>query len=114
MRTLLILLAFAGQAFAAEIPEATVARIVDAIGKAENSVKYPYGVKSINTHGNVAYARRICENTVRACWGRYERQTIYTNFVEFLGSRYCPVQGDKTGLNKNWVKNVNYFLTSKP
>lgn len=34
-------------------------------------------------------------------------------YIEFLASRYCPIgaDNDPQGLNKNWVKNVKYFLT---
>ncbi len=87
-------------------------QIADAIYKAENSVKYPYGIKSINTYGNKEYARKICLNTIRNNRKRFAKQTKYTNFIEFLGSRYCPTTiKSEYKLNKNWVRNVNYYLT---
>ena len=90
-------------------------RLVEAIGKAENSVKYPYGIKSINTHGDKVLARKICLNTVnnniaRWQWARQNGDT--RDFIEFLGARFCPTinaTDDPTGLNKNWVKNVRYL-----
>ncbi|TBR16975.1 hypothetical protein EPO66_03605 [bacterium] len=95
--------------------EYTDEQIVEAIKRAENSKKYPYGIKSINTHGDEAYARKICFNTVKNNRARFAKQTKYTDFIEFLGSRYCPIGAadDPTGLNKNWVKNVKYFLENK-
>jgi len=32
-------------------------------------------------------------------------------FIEFLGSKYCPVgaENDPNGLNKHWIKNVTYW-----
>ena len=83
-------------------------QIANAIYKAENSQKYPYGIKSVNTFGNKEYARKICLNTIRNNRIRFKQQTKYTDFVSFLGSRYCPVSAHK--LNRNWVKNVMYYL----
>ena len=82
--------------------------ICNAIYKAENSVKYPYGIKSVNTHGNKDYARKICLNTIRNNRVRFIKQSKYKDFIEFLGSRYCPPK--LCSLNTNWVKNVKYYL----
>ena len=82
--------------------------IADAIYKAENSVKYPYGVRSIDTKGDKDYARKICLNTIRNNRKRFIRQSEYKDFIEFLGSRYCPVSAHP--LNINWVRNVRFFL----
>jgi len=86
-------------------------RLVEAIGKAENSVKYPYGIKSINTHGDKAYARKICMNTVKNNWKRYISQDntpTDSEYMVFLANRFCPVGApdDPTGLNRNWLRNV--------
>lgn len=83
-------------------------QIANAIYRAENSVKYPYGIKSIDTHGDKEYARKICLNTIRNNRVRFAKQTQYKDFLEFLGSRYCPPSAHS--LNKHWVKNVRYFL----
>ena len=34
------------------------------------------------------------------------------DFVAFMGRRYCPVgaENDPDGLNRHWVKNVNYWF----
>ena len=91
-------------------------KLVEAIGKAENSVKYPYGIKSINTHGDKVLARRICLNTVNnnlARWQWARQQGDTRDFIEFLGARFCPVNAtdDPTGLNKNWIRNIRFFLS---
>ena len=83
-------------------------QIANAIFKAENSVEYPYGIKSINTHGDKEYARKICLNTIRNNRVRFMKQSQYKDFIEFLGSKYCPPSAHS--LNKNWVKNIKYFL----
>jgi len=90
----------------------TDTEIVNAIYKAENSVRYPYGIKSIETNGDPVYARKICFNTVRNNRKRFANQKAYTDFIEFLGDRYCPKSVDPIG-NKNWKVNVKYFLTKK-
>ena len=88
--------------------------IVNAIYLAEGGAKtrYPYGIVSIDTKGDCEYARKLCFNTVRNNKKRFRNQSKYTDYIEFLGSRYCPVgaKNDPTGLNKNWVKNVKYFI----
>ena len=90
-------------------------RLVEAIGKAENSVKYPYGIKSINTHGDKVLARKICLNTVNnnlARWQWARQQGDTRDFIEFLGARFCPVNSpDDNGTNQFWVKNVRHFLS---
>ena len=106
----------------AELP--SVEEIVDAIGKAENSVKYPYGIKPfyektkngrklVDPKGDVAMSRRICVNTVRNNLARWKAAGQPGDFIQFLGDRFCPTKGatdDPTGLNKNWVGNVKKFL----
>ena len=82
--------------------------IVEAIGKAENSKKFPYGVKSINTGGNVDIARQICLNSVRNGRKRWIKAGKPYDLIIFIGLRYCPPKAHK--LNTNWVKNVKYFL----
>jgi hypothetical protein len=91
-------------------------RLVEAVGKAENSVKYPYGVKSINTHGNRVYARQICLNSARNAWKRYakgksialEAQEGHLRaFLEAWGDRWCPWASDPSG-HRVWARNVEY------
>ena len=83
-------------------------QIVEAIGKAENSVKYPYGIKSIGTKGDKEYARKICFNSVRNGRVRWEKAGKPDDLIVFIGKRFCPPKAH--ALNSNWVRNVKYFL----
>ena len=90
-------------------------QIVNAIYLAEGgaATRYPFGILSVKCDG-YDECRRICFNTVRnnrkrySAWGRKKFDT----YLEFLASRYAPVgvANDPRDLNKNWLKNVRYFL----
>ena len=95
----LILFFSATQAF-----DYTDEQIVNAIYRAENSVKYPYGVRSINTHGNKEYARKICLNSVRNARKRCAGQDL----IVCMGKRYSP-----PAQNPNWVRLVRHFLCQR-
>ena len=95
-----------------------VDRIVDAIYKAEggSKAKKPFGILSVPCEG-YKECRQICKNTVINNRVRYQKYKkgggkAYKDYIEFLASRYAPVgvKNDPTGLNKNWVKNVKYFI----
>jgi hypothetical protein len=108
---LILLISFSSQVYGAEkLNPEIVNRLAAAIYKAEggDKTKYPYGIKSINTFGDKDKAKKICINTINNNWIRYNNQSKYTNYIEFLGSRYCPIgaNNDPKGLNKNWVSNV--------
>jgi hypothetical protein len=114
MRMILIALCIVG-ILATPAYAYTNEQIAHAIYKAEggSKTKYPYGIKSINTHGNKEYAHKICLNTIRNNRIRFIKQDKYKDFIEFLGSRYCPTTiRNEYYLNKNWVKNVRWFLVS--
>lgn len=89
----------------------TAEQIADAIFLAEGGTKtkYPYGIL---TKYKTTTPRQACINTINHALRDWNGQG---DFIEFLGSRYCPVgaSNDPQGLNKNWVKNVKYFLTKK-
>ena len=93
----------------------TDTQIVNAIYQAEGGDKatYLYGTRSVS-YDTPEEARRICFNTVRNNRKRYADygNLEYDTYLEFLASRYCPVgtANDPRGLNKNWLKNVKYFL----
>jgi len=86
----------------------SVNEIVEAIGQAENSIKYPYGIKSIDTKGNVEYARKICRNSVINNYKRYVKNGKKGDFLSFMRDRFCPLSDSK--LNRYWVDNVKYWL----
>lgn len=91
--------------------------LVNAIFKAEGGHKaqYLYGIRSIK-YSNPEEARRICFNTVRNNKKRFLKYGYKTHkdFIEFLGSRYCPTKGNlsfaERKLNKHWVGNVKKFI----
>ena len=110
--TLIMAVLAASLARAEESQEYSDIAIVEAIGKAENSKRYPYGIKSINTKGDVAYARKICLNSVRNGRKRWERAGRPCGLIEFVSRRYCPINApDDNGTNRFWTRNVKYFLT---
>lgn len=78
-------------------------KLADAIKKEENSCKYPYGIKSVNTGGDEIYSRKICIQTINANLPRWQWSVQHDgykkDFIEYLGSKYCP--GDM-----GWVENV--------
>ena len=88
---------------------------VNAIYKAEggSGATYLYGIRSI-PYDTPREARRICLNTVKNNRVRYREygHKKYDTYLEFLGSRYCPVgaANDPRGLNENWLRNVRFFL----
>lgn len=85
-------------------------RLADAIYRAEGGEKtrYPYGIL---TKYKVTTPRQACINTIEHA----KRDYTDGDFIEFLGSRYCPVgaENDPDGLNKYWVKNVKYFYRKR-
>lgn len=82
-------------------------KIVSAIYVIEggNNTKYPYGIKSIKTNN----PRKICENTVRNNYIRWQRAGSKGNYLDFLADRYCPPSADPIG-NVNWKKNMKKIL----
>ena len=90
-------------------------QIVNAIYKAEGgkNAKYPYGIRSIRV-SSPEMARQVCFNTVRNNKKRFTKRKHNKNqdYIAFLASRYCPIGAgnDPKGLNKNWEKNVRYYL----
>lgn len=83
-------------------------QIADAIYLAEGGAKtrHPYGIL---VKYKVTTPRQACINTIRHARRDWDGKG---DFIEFLGSRYAPIgaDNDPRGLNRNWVKNVKYFL----
>ena len=108
---LVVLMLVIGIAQAVEViqwDKFTNKQIVQAIGKAENSIKYPYGIKSIDTKGDKEYAYKICLNSVRNGRKRWIKAGKPYDLITFIGMRYCPPKAHP--LNSNWVKNVKAIL----
>jgi hypothetical protein len=103
----------------AKLPEAEANKLVDAIYVIEGGAKtkYPYGIKSITIKGDteqerVAYARKICWNTVQNQHDRWIKAGSKGDYLESLANRYAPIGAgnDPKGLNNNWLKNLRKVL----
>lgn len=103
----LLLLIFLGAVCASAEESYTDEQIVNAIGKAENSIKYPYGIKSIKCN-TPQECRQICLNSVRNAKKRWARAGKPEDFITFMGRRYSP-----PATNPNWVRLVKYFLAKE-
>ena len=90
-------------------------QIANAIYKAEGGKKatYLYGIRSVE-YTNKNEARRICLNTIKNNRKRYAEYGYkkYDTYLEFLASRYAPINADNDPkrLNNYWLKNVKWFL----
>jgi NRPS condensation-like uncharacterized protein len=84
----------------------SVDQLADAIYKAENSKTHPYGILAHYKHTT---SRQACINTINHAKRDWDGRG---DFIIFLASRYAPigVKNDPNNLNKNWIKNVKYFL----
>lgn len=91
-------------------------QLANAIYKAENSERYPYGIIApYCTAKTPQKCRKGCLQTIEK---RY-RMWLSTNpatrdsqtFIVYLSRSYAPLnaKNDPSGLNKNWVKNVSHF-----
>lgn len=91
----------------------TVDQYATAIGKAENSKSHPYGIMTRYWHTT---PRQACINTIRHYlrdWRKSTQETgLETNFLPYLARHYAPIgaSNDPNGLNRNWIRNVRYFL----
>lgn len=113
IKYILLSLLLAGNA-CGQISSNKVDKIVSAIYKIEGGAKtkYPFGIKSINTNGDYNKAKRICENTVRNNYVRWQKSSKSIDYLEFLQRRYCPIgaSDDPKNLNSNWLKNLRKEL----
>jgi hypothetical protein len=122
MKSLLIGLVLITSTVAAKLPEVEANKLVDAIYKIEGGTKtkHPYGIKSIPIKGNteaekLAYARKICWNTVQNTHDRWLKAEKPIPFDIYLRNRYCPIgaKNDPKGLNDNWLKNLRKVMAEK-
>lgn len=94
-----------------KLSEAYVNRLANAIYKAEGGAKtnHPYGILA---KYKTTTPRQACINTIRSKHKEWIALGSKGDFIDYLGSRYCPVgaSNDPTGLNKNWIPNVRRFL----
>jgi len=114
MKTTLILLSLLGSltlsASAAILSDKDANHLADAIYHCEGGAKAkkPYGILSVAVSGEPE-ARRVCLNTIRNNWKRWEAAGSPGTYLEFLARRFAPVgvANDPSGLNRNWLKNVS-------
>lgn len=94
----------------AEIPAGYAEKVADAIYKVEGGkkAKVPYGILSVKVK-NEEDARRICLNTIKNNWKRWEKKGSKGNFLDFLANRYCPESADPVG-NRRWKKNIHAIM----
>ena len=90
-------------------------RLADAIYLAEGGdISKPYGIlKDYCKKGDPnGQCRKGCIQTINK---RLRMWDGSGDFVEYLSKSYCPIgaKNDPNGLNKNWVKNVHYFLDKR-
>ena len=85
-------------------------KIVEAIRKAENSKKYPYGIRSVRCTSDTS-CRQQSERTVRNTYQRWLNAGRPGYFLSFLAARYAPIgaENDPKNLNAHWLKNVRFF-----
>ena len=83
----------------------------NAIFWAEGGYKtnHPYGILTKYKHTS---PRQACINTVSNNHARWLSSASKLPYIAFLSNRYAPIgaKNDPGGLNKNWVKNVTYYL----
>lgn len=111
--TVLLLLTGCQSAFAEAYDSESIA---DAIWYAEggDKAKKPYGILSVPCDSKEE-CRQICINTINNTFTRWQLAGAKGDFLEALARRYAPVgaENDPSGLNKNWFKNVKYYLERK-
>jgi hypothetical protein len=100
MKYLLVFLFICAPCYAEAI---NLDKLADAIYYAEggSKTKHPYGIlKKYKT----TTPRQACMNTILHAQRDWNGNG---DFIEFLGSRYCPIGSDTDDGNcKNWVPNV--------
>lgn len=89
-----------------------------AIYQAEGGVaaQYPFGIRSVYC-GTWTECKRICKTTIKHNRIRFAHvgHKRFATYLEYLAQRYCPCTGRSLSqaerkLNKNWIKNVKYYL----
>lgn len=109
MRILLILILLG---ICSPIYAYTTEELATAIGKAENSKSHPYGIMAHYKHTT---PRQACINTINHALRDWKAEGSRGDFLEYLQKRYAPIgaENDPNNLNKNWLKNVRYYLNKK-
>jgi hypothetical protein len=90
-----------------------IEKLVDSIYVAEGgkNAKVPFGILSVRCEG-YKECRSVCRNTVRNNIVRWNKAGRPSDFISYLGGKYCPVSCSP--LNKNWIKNVRRIYGASP
>lgn len=88
-------------------------RLADAIKRAENSKRHPYGIiKPYCGPKTEARCRKGCLQTIKKryrMWQELPKDAKHSqDYLEYLASSYAPLgaKNDPSGLNKHWIGNV--------
>ena len=88
--------------------------LANAIYKAENSPKHPYGILRDYCLPNDpdGQCRKGCLQTIQKRLRLWNGQG---DFIAYLSKSYAPINAanDPTGLNRNWIRNVSYFYNQE-
>lgn len=104
--SLITLLSFSAIA-AEQMSDQRANQIADAIFRAEGGTNthYPYGIKSVKTSN----PRKICINTIKNNYLRWQIDGSKGNYLDYLAARYCPKASDPIG-HTNWVRNIHKLV----
>ena len=88
-------------------------RVVNAIYIIEGGeyASYPFGIRSVYC-GGYYDCRRIALKTVRNYWQKWVDAGMPSEFIEYLGKGWAPLdaENDPLGLNANWIPNLKWQL----
>ena len=84
--------------------------LADAIGRAENSKAYPFGIM---VKYKKTTPRQACINTINHKLRDFKKEGSKGDFIEYLQKTYAPIgaKNDPTGLNKNWTRIVKFHYS---
>jgi len=107
-----------GPVWAEGLTAPQIETIVNAIYWAEGGkdARKPFGILSVLCDG-YQDCRAVCVNSVRNGHKRWRHAVAQGNsdtFLQHFSRRWAPIgaANDPTGLNKNWLANVEYFVAN--
>ena len=108
----IVLLLLPTKVFCMTQPSIDFEKLADAILRAEGNSNY-----GILKHYKHTSYRQACKNTCQHAYKDWLKYAVRAGkghkmgYLEFLRDRYAPIgaDNDPTGLNKNWLRNVQYF-----
>lgn len=113
---LFLLISFiSGRAIAAphqpiETLEQYFSRLAIAIDRTESG-NHPYGILAYLRGRDEDSARKVCLATIMGRYRVWKEKQQGMDFIFSLSLVYCPVEDGHEG-NRNWRKNVRYFMAT--